>query len=246
MVKDLKKVCFVSQARLGSKRFPSKMIRPFANSNLVEILCQKVKTSSYIPKEQFFFSAYEQDIIEIVERCGLNVFRRSKRSAESEGPIEEILEWHQLPYDFAIQISACNPLLAVSTIDAFARAYVESAFDGMFAVVEKRNFFWNSAGELLTPWPGSNFMDTKAVEVTYEAAHCMYAGRMDFLRRGTWMGTVPFKKNAPALFPIPELEAFDIDYPWQFPVAEALYARGMARESPRNAAIVSPSRVSQN
>ena len=74
-------------------------------------------------------------------------------------------------------------------------------------------------------------MDTKAVEVTYEAAHCIYAGRMDLLRRGIWMGRAPFKKNAPALFRIPEIEAFDIDYPWQFPVAEALYTRGTPIDS---------------
>ena len=90
-------------------------------------------------------------------------------------------------------------------------------------MLAKRNFFWDAQGELITPWIGSNFMDTKAVGITYEAAHCLYAGRMDLLRQGLWMGEVPFRKNAPVLFPIAEIEAFDIDYPWQFSVAEALY-----------------------
>jgi CMP-N-acetylneuraminic acid synthetase len=222
-MKYLENVCFVSQARLESKRFPRKMIASFANSNLVEILCEKINRSLVIPREQFFFSVYEEELIEVVQRCRLNVFRRSKRSAESEGPIEEILDWKRLPYDFAVQISACNPLLTINTIDSFARAFMESDHQSLFAVVEKRNYFWNSEGELLTSWPGSNFLDTKAVGVTYEAAHCLYAGRMDLLRKGIWMGETPFRKNAPALFPIPEVEAFDIDYPWQLQVAEALY-----------------------
>jgi CMP-N-acetylneuraminic acid synthetase len=222
-MKPLEKVCFVSQARLGSKRFPKKMIRPFAGSNLVEILCRKIQGSSFIPPGQFYFSVYEDELIAAVERCGGNVYRRSRRSAESEGPIEEILDWHQLPYHYAVQVSACNPLLTIETIDAFARAYVESDRDGLFGVIAKHNYFWDADGELMTPWPGSNFMDTKAVGVTYEAAHCLYAGRIDLLREGVWMAKAPFRKNSPALFPIPELEAFDIDFEWQFRVCEVLY-----------------------
>lgn len=222
-MKPLERVCFVSQARLGSKRFPRKMIRPFGGSNLVEILCEKIKRSRYIPREQFYFSAYEDELVQAVERTGLQVFRRSRHSAESEGPIEDILEWHQLPFDFAVQISACSPLLTIDTIDAFAQAYVESDVEGLFGVVPKHNYFWNERGELITPWPGSNFMDTKAVGVTHEAAHCLYAGRMDRLRTGVWMGEAPFTRNAPALFPVPELEAFDIDFEWQFHVGEVLY-----------------------
>ena len=37
------------------------------------------------------------------------------------------------------------------------------------------------------------------------------------------MAPPPFKKNSPALFVVPEYETFDIDYDWQFNVAEALY-----------------------
>lgn len=222
-MKQLDRVCFVSQARLGSKRFPRKMILPFCGSNLVDILCEKIQRSSFIPLDQFYFSVYEDELVAAVERRGLRVFRRSQRSAESEGPIQEILEWHELPFDYAVQVSACNPLLTIETIDAFARAYVESDVDGLFGVIAKRNYFWDASGELVTPWPGSNFMDTKAVGITHEAAHCLYAGRMDRLRMGVWMGEAPFRKDAPALFPIPELEAFDIDFEWQFQVAEVLY-----------------------
>ncbi len=222
-MKNLERVCFVSQARLGSKRLPGKMIAPFAGSNLVEILCQKIKCSSIIPLEQFYVSVYEEELVATVENCGVNTYRRSRKSAQSEGPIEEVLEWHNLPYDYAVQISACNPLLTIETIDAFARAYVESEWEGLFAVIAKRNYFWDHEGELITPWPDLNFMDTKVVGVTHEAAHCLYAGAMEGLRKGNWMGKAPFRKNAPALFPIPELEAFDIDFEWQFLVAEALY-----------------------
>jgi len=39
---------------------------------------------------------------------------------------------------------------------------------------------------------------------------------------GRWCGTWQ-KKNDPYLFEVPELEAFDIDYEWQFTIAEQLH-----------------------
>ena len=56
----------------------------------------------------------------------------------------------------------------------------------------------------------------------YEAAHCLYAGRMDKIGEDIWMGDF----NAPGsieLFPMEEQEVFDIDYEWQFKLAESLY-----------------------
>ena len=93
----------------------------------------------------------------------------------------------------------------------------------MFAVIEKKQYYWNKEGSLITPWPeGQTIMNTKAVEPTYEAAHVLYASRLDLIKEDRFMGDF----EAPGgikLFQMPELEAFDIDYEWQFKVAEKLY-----------------------
>ena len=64
-------------------------------------------------------------------------------------------------------------------------------------------------------------MNTKLVEPIYEAAHCLYASRMDIIGDGFWMDTK--SPPEPELFTMDELEAFDIDYEWQFDVAQTLY-----------------------
>jgi CMP-N-acetylneuraminic acid synthetase len=86
-------------------------------------------------------------------------------------------------------------------------------------VHEKRNFYWDTAGVLKTEYPGT--MDTKLVEMVYEAAHCLYAGKMSRIGEGIYLGN--FTKNDPELFTVEEKETFDIDYEWQFRVAEVLY-----------------------
>ena len=91
----------------------------------------------------------------------------------------------------------------------------------MFAVMEKKNYFWDNHGSLVTPLE-EDVMNTKTVRKTYEAAHCLYASRLDTIKDGIWMGD--FKKTGDIkLFPVLEKEVFDIDYEWQFELAEALW-----------------------
>lgn len=217
------KVAIVVQARLSSERCPRKMIRDFAGTTLVDILFEKLKQSNVFKIEDVYFSAYENELKDIAKKHGINIFHRSKRSAESEGqPLSEIYEWHnQLPYDYVVLISACNPLLTIKTIDNFVKSFIESDKDGGFAVFEKKTYYWDKKGNPTTDWKGSTIMNTKLVEPIYEAAHCLYASRMDIIGSGYWMDTS--SPPTPELFVMNELEAFDIDYEWQFKVAENLY-----------------------
>ena len=93
----------------------------------------------------------------------------------------------------------------------------------MFGVIEKKNYFWNKEKEMITPWPKNQAcMNTKMVEVTYEAAHCLYAGRLDKIGSDIWMGD--FKTPGDIeLFPMKEEEVLDIDYEWEFNAYEAVY-----------------------
>lgn len=222
-MKNKNDVLVFIQARLGSQRVKNKMLRPFANSSLFEIAIKKVLESN-IPKEHFYVSVYETELKDIAKKYGINIFNRSYESAINDNNLQKIYEWHdKLPYKYAVKINACCPLLSVDTINKFYTHYLESNNDGLFAVLEKKNYFWNEDGELITPWPSNQtIMNTKAVGKTYEAAMVFFAGKMDTIKDDIWMGSLR-KKNDPELFVMDELEAFDIDYEWQFNVGEQLY-----------------------
>jgi len=222
-MKKIEDICIVVQARLGSTRVPGKMIKPFAGSNLVEILFEKLKKSSIIPTKNIYFSAWEGELKEIANKHGINIHHRSEASANSEGiQLQELFDWHdKLPYKYVVMVSACNPLLTIETIDSFVKSFLESDGENHFAVFEKKTYYWNQNGESLTDWKGMTSMNTKFVDAVYEAAHCLYASRFDIIGEGFWMNKhYPPKLD---LFKMEELESFDIDYPWQFEVAEKLY-----------------------
>jgi CMP-N-acetylneuraminic acid synthetase len=222
-MKNKEDVCLVVQARLGSERLPGKMLKPFAESNLVDILFKKLKKLKNIPQSNIFFSAYEQELKDVAIENRVNIYDRSEESANSEGqPLSEIYEWYNvLPFKYVVLVSACNPLLKVSTIDDFIESFINSEKEGGFAVFEKKTYYWDKNFKPITDWKDSTIMNTKYVDPIYEAAHCLYASKMDFIAEDFWMDN---KSPAePELFTMDEIEAFDIDHEWQFKVAEILY-----------------------
>ena len=223
--KCINDVCIVVQARLGSTRVPGKMLRPFAGTTLVDILFNKLKSSKVIPKENIYFSAYEDELKEVGSKHNINIFDRSEASAFSEGEsLSEIFEWYnKLSFKYVILVSACNPLLKIETIDSFVKSFLNSDKEGGFAVFEKKTYYWDKNGKAITDWKGHTSMNNKFVEPVYEAAHCLYASRMDIIGDNHWMDTK--SPSEPELFVMDELEAFDIDYEWQFELGEKLWKR---------------------
>lgn len=222
-MKKLDEICFLVQARLNSERVPKKMIRPFNDTTLTDITLQKL-ISSDIPNNQIYLSVYEDELIEIGKKYPINIYHRSYESANVDKGIQTLFEWwNKLPFKYVVMVSACNPLLQIKTINDFLQTFLKTECDGMFSVIAKKNYFWSSNGKMLNAWPeGQDLLNTKAVDVTYEAAHCLYASRMDMIGQGKWCGSW-IKPNDPVLFEVDELESFDIDYEWQFNLAEQLY-----------------------
>jgi CMP-N-acetylneuraminic acid synthetase len=224
--KNINDICIIVQARMGSQRVPGKMLKSFADTTLTDILFDKLTKSTIIPKSNIYFSAYEDELKEVGRKYGINVFDRSKESAFAETDMKLIYEWHdKLPFKYVVLVSACNPLLTIETIDGFLKSFIESDKEGAFAVFEKKTYYWDKQGKPITNWQGVSIMNTKNVEPIYEAAHCLYASRLDIIEQGYWMD-INYPPQ-PQLFIMEELEAFDIDYNWQFHLGEQLFKMGI-------------------
>jgi len=224
MINKIDDIAFIVQARLNSQRVPQKMIKPFSDTNLFGLILDKLLSSEVIPSENIIASVHEDELFEEANtKRNIRTFKRSYDSANNDNDLKKIYEWHdKLPHKYCILISGCNPLLSVSTIDAFVRQFVEQEEENLFAVFEKKTYYWDKEGALITPWPeDQTIMNTKAVDPVYEAAHCLYASRMDLIKNNKFM--VDIQKENLILYSIPELEAFDIDYEWQFKLGEKLY-----------------------
>ena len=221
-MKDINDVLFIVEARLHSSRVHQKMIRPFADTTLLDLVLSKLTSIDLIPKSNLYLSAYEDEIKEVGNRHGVNIYNRSYESANAED-LQTIKEWHdKLPFKYVVAINSCTPLLKPETIEDFITSFIKSEDEGSFAVFEKKTYYWNKEGKMITDWPkGQRMFNTKFVDHIYEAAHALYASRLDIIKKGFYItNKLPVE---PPLFVMDELEAFDIDYDYQFRVAEQLY-----------------------
>ena len=226
-MKNIKDIIFIIQARTQSTRVPNKMLRPFAHSNLFEIAIENVLQSSIIPKDNFYLSIMDDELIDIAKKHNVNYFVRSEESTQEPVTLQKALEWHnKLPFKHFVIINACNPLLKVETIDNFVKQFLEVDSNGLFGVFEKKTFLFDSEGKMLNRFFGEDkylaTLETKFVETCYEAAHSLYAGSTEDINNGIYMGSFKQPGN-PNFFIMDEIECFDIDWPWQFEVAEKLY-----------------------
>lgn len=225
-MKPLDSIAIIIQARLNSQRVPQKMIRPFADTTLFDLVLDKVIEALPSKQEHIWASVYEPELVNIAKNKSINIFNRSRVSANNDNSLQAIYEWHdKLPsnYKYVMLVSGCNPLLKPATIKHFYNQLVQQEEENLFAVIEKNTYYWNKKGVLVTPWPeGQTIMNTKAVEPTYEAAHVLYASKLDLIKENKFMGDFQTPGGI-KLFRMEELEAFDIDYEWQFNVAEKLY-----------------------
>jgi CMP-N-acetylneuraminic acid synthetase len=200
------------------------MLKPFAGTTLLDILFDKLKSSKVMLKENIYFSVYEEELKEIGRKHNINIFERSKKSSISEDIVSVTFEWYdKLPFKYVVLVSACNPLLKIETIDSFIEKFLISDSEGGFAVFEKKTYYWDKDGKAITDWKGETRINNKFIEPVYEAAHCLYASRMDIIGDNYWMDTK--SPPEPELFVMDELEAFDIDYEWQFEIGEVMYEK---------------------
>jgi len=97
---------------------------------------------------------------------------------------------------------------------------------GMFGVFEKKTFLFDNEGMMLNKFFGEDkylaTLETKFVETCYEAAHSLYAGTMEDIGNDIYMGTFKEPGN-PEFFIMDEIECFDVDWPFQFEIAETMY-----------------------
>jgi CMP-N-acetylneuraminic acid synthetase len=226
-MKNIQDTVFIIQARTQSTRVPNKMLRPFAHSSLFEIAIEKVLQSTIIPKDNFYLSVMDDELIEIAKKHNINYFIRSEESTQEPVILQKVFEWHnQLPFKHFVTINPCNPLLKIETIDNFFKQFLKVDSNGLFGVFEKKTFLFDSEGKMLNRFFGEDkylaTLETKFVETCYEAAHSLYAGSTEDIANGVYMGTFKEQGN-PNFFTMDEIECFDIDWPWQFEVAEKLY-----------------------
>ena len=97
-MKNINDIAFIVQSRKGSTRVPNKMLKPFLDSCLFEIVIKKVLDSSIIPKENFYVSILDDEFVDIANKYDVNIYKRSEDSVVEPVELPVVYGWHnELP-----------------------------------------------------------------------------------------------------------------------------------------------------
>jgi CMP-N-acetylneuraminic acid synthetase len=226
-MKNLNEICFIVTARLSSSRLPNKMLKDFAGTNLMQITIDKVK-QSIVPDENFYLSILDRELIDLANKNDVNFYKRSKQSIRNDDIIPfalpEFLEWwDKLPFKYFIIMNACNPLVKVDTINGFINDF-QKAKGGLFSVKEHKHWFYKKDGSFVQENYGNKdsliTFNSKYAETLYSNGP-MKGGLMSDIGKNIYCHD--FQNSPPNLWVYPDDEYIDIDYGWEFQLAEGIY-----------------------
>jgi CMP-N-acetylneuraminic acid synthetase len=147
--------------------------------------------------------------------------------------MDVLYSWlHDIKPVYVLEINACNPLLSPETINRALDYFNKNDLESLFGIIRRQNFYYRSDSSLINHFNGDKkylpTLETKMVEPIFEAAHSIYLWKAErVIKEGIRWANKP---NDPFLFEVPPEEAFDIDWPWQFELAEQMYLKKMNKK----------------
>ena len=120
---------------------PGKMIRPFAGTNLVQILLEKLVSCDTLSQDKIYLSACEKEIIDIGNAVGVNIYHRDPESIKEDNrndPIKHMRNVYSWVYDlddeFFMMINPCNPLLSIDSIERAIERFNDTDVHSLFSL----------------------------------------------------------------------------------------------------------------
>ncbi len=219
-----KTIGIYSYGRKQSKRCPNKILRPFGNTTLLDILLVKIKE---IGGENAFFSGYEDEFKEKCEAYGVKFVRRSENSALVDEPITECQEFlKRVDFDYVLCVNACIPFLKVETIRKFIENAKENGYKPAMAVIRRHNYFYFNDGTPANFSASIKTLNTKAVTPMIEMAQALFFfNRKYFFEHGRY-----WDWQSVRLIELPDKsELLDVDTEDDFMIVENIWkAKNMA------------------
>jgi CMP-N-acetylneuraminic acid synthetase len=160
-----------SFGRKQSQRCPNKLLRPFGDTTLADLMLEKLRTFG----EAAFFAGHEDEFRDKCAGHGVRYVPRSLHSVSIDEPITEILSFlHDVPFTHLLIVNACLPFLQAATIRGFLDDCVAANLRPSFGVIRRKNHFISLDNRPLNFPADLMTINSKTVEPVYEFAHALY------------------------------------------------------------------------
>lgn len=241
MKKNNVKLFLLGTAREGSTRVRNKMIRPFGNTSLYEILLKKFE--KLIESDLFCgvgmaINRNDRTLWEMSENSKVPIIERNDESVR--GLTNRSKELHflkDIDADYIMWVNGCLPFLKTETILEAAKTFIENypKIKSMTAVKEKYNWYWDyNTKEAINNLDPRNVSTQKSPPLL-ETVHAFHIfSRTNLLENDSYWN---LKENDPYLYIMKdEIECLDIDSEVEFKINE--YIWNLICEGRRNSRVI--------
>jgi len=207
--------------KANSERVPGKNLRPLCGRPLFHWIMDSLSRSNFI--DEVIINTDSSEIAESAERAfGATIHMRPEWLLGDMVGASPLIE-HDLANtdgEYFLQTHSTNPMLSTQTIDNAIEAFFgQSAHDSLFSVTPVTTRMYWPDGRGINHDP-DRLIRTQDLEPIYEENSCIYVfSREGFTDRRNRLG------RNPMMFEMDRYEAVDIDYEYDFAVAEALMAK---------------------
>lgn len=210
-------------ARLGSTRLPKKLIRPFADTTLIDIALEKLDRLDFFTNR--YFAAAEDELLDrTVAYTNIINLRRDPESVLPGYGRHEVIYRHysRIESDFIFWLNPCHALLSIETIREAVNVFHNSSFNSYTSVVPTRDWIFQNDGLPITHTKAS-MLSTNHSDQFLRASHSFHIFSRTYFQKNNQVWS--FTKDDPHLIPIPSQEDYDCDTLDQFELAEIVYRR---------------------
>lgn len=201
----MKKIGVFIPGRLSSERLPNKLVLPLGESSLWEIACKKLNSLSETYNK--YALCYDDELIDIAKKYpNIKIIKRSKETAEAEGPLSYIFkEMKDVEDTHLMFLNPCLYNLSKESIEKSLDTFLNSDHNYATSVKKFQNWLWNNDGDNLTNIDFKR-LTTKEIKGYYQAAHCFHIFDKDKFFKDNMM-----LKNNHGLIEVPYNETLDVD-----------------------------------
>lgn len=222
-------------ARTKSTRLPRKLLLPFADTTLVDIVLGKLDKMDFF--EHRYFGVAEKELQERALKFGNIELLERNEDAVAPGYNDHrkvYAHYARVESDYIFWLNACHPLLGIDTIRRAYDFVLDTQHNSYTSVIPTNDWIFDAAGHPITNKQAS-MLSTAHSPTFYKVAHAFHVFRKDFFLKNYIPWTLTPKD--PALVEIPPEESYDVNDQIEFDVAEAAYLRALvAKKNPGKSA----------
>lgn len=226
-MENVKMVTAIIPVRAGSVRCTYKNNRIFDNTNLLEMKIAVLKRVKNISK--IIVSSSDQYLQEIAARCGTTVHQRDAVYSTSETSGSELYKClaEAVESEDMMYVTCVSPFVRPETYEKAIEMYFEKKKtkhnDSIVCCKKIKEFLWLDNKPInydpKTAPPSQLLPDVYELTFGFNIIETKYVQK-----NGSIVGEVPY------MYEVSDIEAIDIDTPFDFTVAELLYSNAFIKD----------------